>query len=204
MSRGLFVSFVKDIKLFSPISWAGVRFSARKRNVPCTVQRKRGLAAALRRLGLLLIDRHLITERSAIWSTFRMRFRISAAAANGCGKYCIRPLRCQRIEAQLFPAAASFGRSPQEKQCFTKRRSAPVGGAGQHEGEKPSFSSTPAGRSSFSFAERKRRGGCKIAPAHGVGKRAPCAAREKTASPAQHEKALPLCNGQQQYYLARG
>ena len=56
-------------------------FSARKRNVPCTVQRKRGLAAALRRLGLLRIDGYLIIDCAAIWKCVRMRFHISAAAA---------------------------------------------------------------------------------------------------------------------------
>ena len=47
----------------------------------CTVQRKRGLAAALRRLGLLRIDRLLITKRRTIWKFFRMRFYICATAA---------------------------------------------------------------------------------------------------------------------------
>ena len=42
-----------------------------------------------------------------------------------------------------------------------ERFSAPTGLAVQTESRLPSFSSTPAGRSSFSFAERKRRGGCK-------------------------------------------
>ena len=42
-----------------------------------------------------------------------------------------------------------------------ERFSAPAGLASQTESRLPSFSSTPAGRSSFSFAERKRRGGCK-------------------------------------------
>ena len=71
-----------------------------------------------------------------------------------------------------------------------ERFSAPTGLASQTESKRPSFSSTPAGRSSFSFAERKRRGGCKKAfparsaekevavyrmwgakvPAHGMGK----------------------------------
>ena len=130
----------------------------RKRNVPRPVQRKRGLAAALRCLGLLRIDNSLIIARAAIWKFFRMRFTHSAAAANGCGKYCVRPLRCQTIDAQLFPAAASFGRSPQEKWEVYERRSAPVGVAGQTERAKPSFSSTPAAPSSFSQQEKKKRG----------------------------------------------
>lgn len=73
------------------------------------------------------------------------------------------PLRCRTIDERLFSVAAAFGRSPQEKQCFTKNRSAPVGGAMQTEREKALFFFVPC-TARFFFWQRKRNVGCKRIP----------------------------------------
>ena len=71
-----------------------------------------------------------------------------------------------------------------------ERLAAPAGVARRTEGEKPSFSSTPAGRSSFSRQEKKKRGlqnsfvsfekemGGAFVPAHGVGEKSPARSAE--------------------------
>ena len=57
------------------------------------VQRKRGLAAALRCLGLLRIDRFLVIVCAAIWKFFRMRSTNSAAAAQWGQQISYSPLK---------------------------------------------------------------------------------------------------------------
>ena len=134
-------------------------FLERKKKRAAPGAKKKEQAAALRCLGLLRIDRFLINGCVAIWKCFRMSFIYSAAAANGCGKYCIRPLRCRMLEAQLFSAAVSFGRSPQEKWKVYERYSASVGVAAQTECAWLSFSSTPCTALFFFFRrEKKKRG----------------------------------------------
>ena len=89
----LYMAFCSPLFFFAPIG-AGIRlrppflFSREKKKRAAPGAKKKEHPAALRCLGLLRIDGFLITERSAIWKFFRMRSTNSAAAANGCGKYC--------------------------------------------------------------------------------------------------------------------
>ena len=58
----------------------------------------------------------------------------------------------------MFLFRRGFRAEPAREAVLYERCTAPVGVAGQTEGELPSFSSTPAGRSSFSQQEKKKRG----------------------------------------------
>ena len=90
-------------------------FLVRKKKRAAPGAKKKERAAALRCLGLLRIDRVLINGCVAIWKFFRMRFTISAAAAQWVQSILFCTLRCQRIDTRLLPPAATFGQSPQKE-----------------------------------------------------------------------------------------
>ena len=71
-----------------------------------------------------------------------------------------------------------------------ERCSAPVGFASQTESKGPSFSSTPAGRSSFSQQEKKKRGLQKSVPRAERGKKFPLL-EKRCFPPAQRAKEIP-------------
>ena len=100
--RGFFLPL--QAGAFSPASRAGTFcaphffFLVRKKKRAAPGAKKKEHAAALRCLGLLRIDNSLIIARSAIWKCFRMRFRISAAAAQWEKSMLFTLIRCRTIE----------------------------------------------------------------------------------------------------------